>query len=247
MSSQTVRIVLVGDRTDAVVAHRAIPVALARAAHDAQRALDAQWLHTASLGPEMAARLADADGVWCVPGSPYANMEAALAAIGFARRSGVPFLGTCAGFQHAIIEYARSILGLTDADHAESNPLAHRPLITALSCSLVEVEGRVHLAGASRLRAIYGCDVATEAYHCNYGLDPRHTERFAHATMRITAHDDDGAARGVELIDHPFFVATLFQPERAALGGRSHPVVGAFVDAAAAAADRRHRARARAG
>jgi len=247
MSSQPVRIVLVGDRSDGVAAHGAIPVALARAAHDAGRAVDAQWLHTASLDPEMAARLADADGVWCVPGSPYANMDAALAAIGFARRSGVPFLGTCAGFQHALIEYARSVLGLTDAEHAESNPTAARPLITALSCSLVDVEGRVHLAHGSRLRAIYGTDEATEAYHCNYGLDPRHAERFAHATMRITAHDDDGAARGIELTDHPFFVATLFQPERAALEGRSHPVVNAFVAAAAAAADRRRGARTRAG
>lgn len=246
MPPQPVRLVLVGDRTDAVLAHRAIPLALDRAARDAQRAVDAEWLHTASLGPEMAARLADADGVWCVPGSPYANMDAALAAIGFARRSGVPFLGTCAGFQHALIEYARSVIGLTDAEHAESNPSAPHPLITALSCSLVEVEGRVHLAKGSRLREIYGCDVAAEAYHCNYGLDPRYTERFAHATMRITAVDDEGAARGLELVDHPFFVATLFQPERAALAGRSHALIGAFFNAAAAAANRRHRAPSRA-
>ena len=235
----SIRIVLVGDRSDAVLAHRAIPVALARAAHDVQRVVRAQWMHTGSSGPEMAARLTSADGVWCVPGSPYANMHAALAAIGFARRSGVPFLGTCAGFQHALIEYARSVLGLTDAEHAESNPEAEDPLITALSCGLVEVEGRVHLAEGSRMRAIYGCAAATEAYHCNYGLDPRHAERFAHASLRITATDDDGAARAVELADHPFFVATLFQPERAALAGRSHPVVGAFMQAAAAASDRR--------
>ena len=133
-----VHIALVGDRSDAVVAHRAIPVALDRAAREGGRTVDAEWLHTGSLGPEMAARLADAHGVWCVPGSPYVNMDAALTAIGFARRSGVPFLGTCAGFQHAVIEYARSVLGLTDADHAETNPEAERPLIAALSCGLVE-------------------------------------------------------------------------------------------------------------
>src|SRR6185437_12315895 len=199
MSSQPVRIVLVGDRTDGVIAHRAIPIALARAAHDAERVVDAQWLHTASLGPEMAARLADADGVWCVPGSPYANMDAALSAIGFARRSGVPFLGTCAGFQHALIEYARTILGLTEADHAETNPDAAHPLISALSCGLVDVHGRVHLAAGTRLHAIYGCDTAVEEYHCNYGLDMQQAGRFAHTSLRVSGVDDDGAARCIEL------------------------------------------------
>ena len=242
-----VRIALVGDRCDAVVAHRAIPVALDRAARDAGRTVDAEWLHTGSLGPEMAARLADAHGVWCVPGSPYANMNAALTAIGFARRSGVPFLGTCAGFQHAVIEYARSVLGLTDADHAETNPEAERPLITALSCGLVEVRGRVHLAAGTRLRAIYGSDVASEEYHCNYGLDVHQVARFDHSTLRVSAVDDEGAPRGIELTDHPFFLATLYQPERAALAGRAHPVVGAFFAAAAAACDRRHGMHARAG
>lgn len=242
-----VRIALVGDRNDEVVAHRAIPVALERAARDAGRDTQADWLHTGSLGPETAARLADADGVWCVPGSPYADMDAVLTAIGFARRSGVPFLGTCAGFQHALIEYARSVLGLTDADHAETSPNAERPLISALSCGMVEVRGRVHLAAGTRLRAIYGCDVATEEYHCNYGLDPRQVARFDDSSLRVSAVDDERAPRGIELIDHPFFVATLFQPERAALVGRSHPVVGAFFAAAAAACDQHRGARARAG
>ncbi len=242
-----VRIALVGDHRDAVVAHRAIPVALDRAARDAGRAVHAEWLHTGSLGPEMAARLADAHGVWCVPGSPYASMDAALAAIGFARRSGVPFLGTCAGFQHAVIEYARSVLGLTGADHAETGAGAERPLIAALSCGLVDVRGRIHFAAGSRLRAIYGCDVATEEYHCNYGLDPQQVARFDDSSLRVSAVDDEGAPRGIELTDHPFFVATLYQPERAALAGRSHPVVEAFFAAAAAACDRQRGARVRAG
>lgn len=237
--SSPVRIALVGDRSEAVIAHRAIPLALDRAARDAGRSADVVWLHTGALGPEAAARLADADGVWCVPGSPYANIDAALAAIGFARRAGLPFLGTCAGFQHALLEYARSVLGLTEADHAENNPGAAQPLIAALSCGLVEVQGRVLLKAGTRLRAIYGCDAAIEEYHCNYGLDPQQVARFAHSSLRVSAEDDDGAARGIELTDHPFFVATLYQPGRAALAGRSHPVVNAFFVAAAAACDRR--------
>jgi CTP synthase (UTP-ammonia lyase) len=93
------------------------------------------------------------DGLWCVPGSPYASMEGALNAIRQARESGLPFLGTCGGFQHALIEVARDLLGLADADHSESNPGGDVLLIDRLSCSLVGARGRLHVVAGSRLAA----------------------------------------------------------------------------------------------
>jgi len=84
-------------------------------------------------------------GFWCVPGSPYRDMDGALRTIRFARETRCPFLGTCGGFQHAVIEYARSVLGLTDADHMESNPDAELPLIIALACRLAPTTGRLIL------------------------------------------------------------------------------------------------------
>ena len=62
------------------------------------------------------------DGVLIAPGSPYESMSAALAAIGLARTDRIPLLGTCAGFQHVVIEYARSVVGIVDASHAETDP-----------------------------------------------------------------------------------------------------------------------------
>ena len=107
-----IRIGLIGDRNEAVVAHRAIDAALAMLP-DAEA--EAVWLHTSSIGD-----LASFDALWCVPASPYADTEAALGAIRYARENGVPFLGSCGGFQHAIVEYSRNVLGIAAADHAEN-------------------------------------------------------------------------------------------------------------------------------
>ena len=131
------RIGLIGDRNPDVRAHRAIPVALARAAEQLGVPAEETWLPTPRIPFIPDYMLGAFDGLWCVPASPYASMERALAAIQFARESGTPFLGTCGGFQHVLIEYARNVAGLLDAGHAESNPDVTTPVVTALACSLV--------------------------------------------------------------------------------------------------------------
>ena len=228
------RIALVGDFDPEITAHRVIPLALERARADANLALAWEWLGTDRVEPRAAAdTLAGFDGVWCVPASPYASTEGALAAIGFARRSGRPFLGTCGGFQHALLEYARSEWGIERPTHAETDPEATDPVIAPLACSLVEVTGAVRPLPGTRLAAIYGVDSALrEGYHCRYGLSPRYAARLAAGPLRVAATDDAGEVRAVELDGHRFFFATLFQPERAALEGRAHPLVTAFAHAA---------------
>jgi CTP synthase (UTP-ammonia lyase) len=226
------KIGLIGDRNDAVAAHRAIPQALALAAAHAGGGLEVTWLHTATLAGDVTGRLEEFAALWCVPASPYANPRGALGAIRFARESGRPYLGTCGGFQHALLEYARNVLGHAGADHAEEHPDAAMPLIASLSCSLVEQSGAVVFAEGSRLHGIYGTDRAREGYHCRYGLNPRYEELLAAGPLRIAARDEAGEVRAVELDGHPFFIATLFQPERAALRGAAHPLVNAFAAAA---------------
>lgn len=229
----TVRIALVGDRRKQVVAHRAIPETLSAIARGG-RPVPWEWIATERLaGAAAAERLAPFDAVWCVPGSPYASTEGALAAIRFARESGRAFLGTCGGFQHALMEYARACWGIASPAHAEIEPEAADPLITPLACSLVGEVGEVRIAAGSRLARVYGSDRAIEAYHCSYGVNPAHAARLASGPLRAVAHDANGEIRAVELSDHPFFVATLYQPERAILSGRVHPLVAALVAAAA--------------
>ena len=226
------RIALIGDHDPAVVAHRGIPLALGLAVGAAGQPVDWAWVHTSTLLGDVTALLETFDGVWCVPGSPYANTEGALDAIRVARERRIPFLGTCGGFQHALLEYAAAVWSVDAPAHAELDPSAADPVIAPLTCGLVERSGTIRFEPRSRLRAIYGSDEAVEGYHCNYGLNPAYAGRFATGPMRVAARDLAGDVRAVELDGHPFFVATLYQPERSGLEGRRHPLITAFVGAA---------------
>jgi len=225
------RIGLIGDYDPTVPAHQAIPIALRLAGERLALAVELEWVPTTEiLHPS---RVAGFDGLWCVPASPYRNMDGALLAIRFAREHRRPFLGTCGGFQHAIVEYARNVLGWADAEHAETAPDAIRPVIALLACALVDATDTVELRPGSRIAAAYGCDRATEGYRCRYGLNLKFQAALVSGPLRASAHDDRGEIRAVELDGHPFFVATLFQPERAALKGHFPPLVAAFVSASA--------------
>jgi CTP synthase (UTP-ammonia lyase) len=231
----SIRIGLIGDFNPQVKAHIAIPQTLALASQDLGRDVAVNWLATPLLERSGLALLSGYDALWCVPASPYASMDGALAAIRFARERGVPFLGTCGGFQHALLEYARSVLGLTEADHAESNPRAELPLIAPLTCALVEASGVIKLKAGSRIAAIYGVDEVVEQYHCSFGLDPHYLPLFEQSGMCITGEDNDGAARVFELADHPFFMGTLFQPERSAFAHTVHPLIRELLQSGAVA------------
>jgi CTP synthase (UTP-ammonia lyase) len=111
---------LVGDYNQSVPAHQAIPLALTRAADAKQVEVEFEWVPTGDINS--VSRISAFDGIWCVPASPYHSMEGALLAIRHAREAAIPFLGTCGGFQHAVIEYARNVLGWADAQHAETAP-----------------------------------------------------------------------------------------------------------------------------
>src|SRR5262245_50206181 len=230
-SPDPILIGLVGDYDAGVPAHRAIPRALALAERAIGSPIEFRWLPTETI--EGKTMLASFDGLWCVPASPYRSMEGALRAIRFAREHERPFLGTCGGFQHAVMEYARNVLGWGDAEHAETAPDAAHPVIVPLACALVEVTGSVKFRPGSRIAAAYGAAESTEGYHCRYGLSEAFRATLVSGALRVTAEDAAGDVRALELQSHPFFVATLFQPERAALTDRLPPLVTAFVRAAA--------------
>jgi CTP synthase (UTP-ammonia lyase) len=234
-----VRIALVGDYSPDVIAHRAIPRALDLAAGSIDCQVEPAWIATPELDRDAEQRLAGFHAIWCVPASPYASMDGALAAIRFARERAYPFLGTCGGFQHALIEYARNALGFAEADHAESNPDATMPLIAPLACSLAETTGTIVLHAGSRISAIYGRATVVEGFNCTFGVNPQYRALLSDGALHITGVDENGEARVVELAEHPFFIATLFQPERSALRGVVHPLIAAYLQAAAQFASRR--------
>jgi CTP synthase (UTP-ammonia lyase) len=229
-----IRVSLVGDRSDAVLAHTTIPKALKLAEAKVGQQVEVIWMGTDAVKDTSTLTAQKPHAIWCVPGSPYASMEGALASIRFARENRIPFLGTCGGFQHALIEYARDVLGIKNADHQESNPAASEPIISKLVCSMVERSERVTFATGSRLRQIYGATEAMEAYHCSYGVNPNMLARLQDLNLVFGCFYDHGEVRGLELRNHPFFIATLFQPERSSASGVAHPVITAFLRAALA-------------
>ena len=224
---------LIGDPSRAVTAHQAIPLAFERLRTELPADFSWEWIATRKIH-DAARELNRFAGLWVVPGGPYENMAGALAAIRFARESGRPFLGTCGGFQHALIEFARNVAGLPLADHAETNPAGPSLVVTPLSCALVEATGPLRLVPGSLIQQAYGRNEVSEGYRCRYGPDRAYRERFEQAGLRFTATDEEGAIRAGELPTdvHPFFVGTLFQPERAVMRGETPPLVRAFVRAA---------------
>src|SRR5215475_5654671 len=144
-----IRMGLIGEFNEQNKAHHAIGSAVNAAS---EGRVETTWVSTDSVGNSA---LAEFDGLWCVPGMPYRSADGALAAIGFARSHRIPFLGTSAGFQYALIEYARNVLGFVDADHQKSNPKAATPLISPLSLSMVGVKARVRFVPGSHLRRAY--------------------------------------------------------------------------------------------
>lgn len=151
-----VRLAIVGDRDPAFPPHRAVDATLARAAAARGVALRAEWVPTDAIADGGAALPGGFDGLWVAPGSPYRRLDGALLAIRHAREGRVPLLGTCGGFQHVVLEFARHVMGLADAQHAEIDPDAERAIVTPLGCSPAGQTMPVTLDAGSRVAGWYG-------------------------------------------------------------------------------------------
>jgi CTP synthase (UTP-ammonia lyase) len=217
------RIGIIGDFNPENPTHHATNQGLEHAAEALDRPFESVWLPTAQ-----AHDFGQFHGLFCSPGSPYRSFDGALLAIRFARENNIPFLGTCGGSQHLVLEYARNVMGIRDAAHAEENPQASRLFITPLSCSLVGKTMEVRVKAGSKAAAAYEGARPMEAYYCNFGLNPACQQQLERAGLDITGTDENGEARIVELPSHPFFVGTLFVPQARSLRGSPHPMVLAF-------------------
>jgi CTP synthase (UTP-ammonia lyase) len=227
-----IRIGVVGDYHDQNETHRATDAALDHAAQHRGLQADVTWIATSDVDGTAEQTLTGFEALWIAPGSPYQSMQGALEAITYARTRDLPLLGTCGGFQHVVIEFARNVAGIPDADHAEYDPTASRLLIDALACSLVGQVMDVTLAEGSITHRAYGASRATERYDCRFGLNPNYIQALTQSGLTISGVDQDGEARSVELPSHRFFVATLFVRQTSSAPGTPHPLIGAYLAAA---------------
>lgn len=162
-----INIALLGDRSDEVIAHRAIPLAIQLTADHLNLEVSSEWIHSNDIASHDLSRY---QRFWCVPASPYKHTKNIIDAIQFARESGTAFLGTCGGYQHAVLEYAQNVLGYQQAASAENDPNTTLPLINAMFCSLREKPGQIIIKQPSRLYSYYQDAVIEEQYNCGFGL-----------------------------------------------------------------------------
>jgi CTP synthase (UTP-ammonia lyase) len=135
-----------------------------------------------------------------------------------------------------LVEHARNVLGIADAVHAESSSDEGTPIVTALACSLEGVTIVVELTPGTTLARLHGdATTVAERTTCNYGLDPQHQWIASSGGLVVSGVDATGEVRAVERDDHPFFLATLYQPQLRSTPDEPHPVWLGFVAACAAA------------
>ncbi|MEY4550256.1 MAG: hypothetical protein RL685_6451 [Pseudomonadota bacterium] len=241
---ESLKVGIVGDFERTRFSHWATEAALYHAAARLGRPLTPCWFGTDLVQSRSAEGcLAGLDGIWGAPGSPHVSAQGMLDAIRFARESGVPYLGTCAGFQYALIELTRNVLGLSDADSAENESSSSHIVITPVSCPLpARREGGPQLSGSdavlpvagSQLAALCGSAPLQGEYNCNFEVNRGYLERWRAVGLRAAAHDALGALRAFELPERRFFLATLFQPQLSSRPDAPHPLVLGFLRACAA-------------
>jgi CTP synthase (UTP-ammonia lyase) len=223
---------VVGDYRPDAASHRATSAALDHAAEAQGIEVEVTWVPTREIGSSEEPVLGGFDGLLVAPGSPYRSMDGALSAITRARTGNVPLLGTCGGFQHVVLEFARNVLGVADAQHAEYDPYASELFVTPLSCSPAGQQMAVDVRSGTRAAASYRRSKTTEQYYCNFGLNLDYVDALTVGGLLVSGVDDEGEPRIIELPGHRFFLATLFVPQMASTPGSPHPLLASFVQAA---------------
>lgn len=242
--TEPVRIGIIGDFNPEFRSHHATNDALQHAARKLGTKVESAWIPTPSLvGSGAAAILDPFDGLFASAGSPYKSFDGMLKGIEFARVNNRPFLGTCGGFQYALIECARNVLGIADATTAEEDPKAKNIIIYPVACAVPnrapnapKLSGQVseiRLRPGSYLSTYYGTETIKEEFFCNYELNPDFEWTAMEAGFPVVARGPAGECRAIESPAHHFFVATLFQPQLSSTEKKPHPLVVAFVQAVA--------------
>ncbi|WP_094607105.1 CTP synthase [Sporomusa silvacetica DSM 10669] len=229
--SNFIKIGIIGDFESERPSHKATNEALNHCADYLGINLELQWLPTESLEKDTEKSISNIDGFWCAPGV-YKSTKGALNAIQFAREKDYPFIGTCAGFQHTVIEYARNKLGLNDAQHAEYDPDASNLIITALSCSLVGETRNIFISKNSRIYKFYNQTEVMERFSCNFGINPNYRKLIDESGFKVVGTDEKGEARILELPQNKFYIATLFQPQLSSLPANPHRLIVAYLTCA---------------
>ncbi len=240
----TVRIALVGKYVALHDAYLSVVEALTHGGIENDVKVEIQWVDSETVTDDNAADvLAGASGVLVPGGFGDRGVEGMISAIRYAREHRVPFLGICLGMQMAVIEYARSVCGWTDAHSSELSQTTTRPVIDLM----YDQRGITAKGGTMRLGAYtcrmtardtlshqaYGADEIAERHRHRYEFNNDYRQALTQAGLVLAGlSPDERLVEIVELKDHPWFVGVQFHPELKSRPNRAHPLFRDFISGA---------------
>lgn len=239
----TVKIGLIGKYVELKDSYKSISESFIHAGVVSKCSVEVKWIHSEKLTDEnIAEKLGDLDGILVAPGFGSRGISGKIQAIKYARENNVPFFGICLGMQCAVIEFARNILGWTDAHSTEIAEDSRYPVIDIMD----EQKKQSKKGGTMRLGAYkcqlksnskaylaYNTEIINERHRHRYEFNNSYLEQFENAGMIATGKNPEtGLIEIIELPDHPWFVGTQFHPEYKSTVANPHPLFVAFIKAA---------------
>ena len=244
---QTVKIGLVGKYVELHDSYISVNEALKHGGIATHSAVDIHWIDSETLegdDVDLDAILGDMDGILVPGGFGSRGIEGKINACRYARTHGVPYLGICLGMQIAIIEFARDVLGMADANSAEIDPSTTHPVIDILpeQKDVKDMGGTMRLGQypctlnpESKAYSLYGASMIYERHRHRYEVNNDYRPDLLNGGMIFAGTSPDNhIVEMVEIPDHPWFVAGQFHPEFKSRPNRPHPLFRGFVTAAAA-------------
>ena len=242
-ATEEVTIALVGKYVDLPDAYLSVVEALRHGSLSNDVKLDLRWIASDDMeGMLGSTQLEGVDGVVVPGGFGVRGIEGKIAAVRFAREAGIPFLGLCLGLQCAVIEFARSKLGLADANSAEFDPTSANTVIDLMDSQ----QGVEDLGGTMRLglyaarlvegtesRRLYGEELIYERHRHRYEVNNKYRKDLEDAGMVLAGlSPDEQLVEIIEIPEHPFFVGSQFHPEFKSRPDDPHPLFHGFIAAA---------------
>jgi CTP synthase len=247
---QSVTIALVGKYVDLPDAYLSVTEAMRAGGFAHRTNVETRWVTSddCETSSGVAQQLSDVDGIVVPGGFGVRGIEGKVRAISYARANGIPTLGLCLGLQCMVIEVARNLAGLTDANSAEFDPATEHPVIATMADQVDVVAGERDMGGTMRLGSYpaelspdslvaraYGETKVHERHRHRYEVNNAYRGQLEAAGMRFSGLSPDGRLVEFAELDrdlHPFFVGTQAHPEFMSRPTRPHPLFGALVRAA---------------
>lgn len=251
---KAVTIAMVGKYMELLDAYKSLNEALKHAGIHSRTKVQVRYIDSELIEKDGIEILDGVDGILVPGGFGSRGVEGKIRTVQYARENKIPYLGICLGMQVAVIEFARNVLGLSDANSSEFNDNGKNPvvgLITEWVTADGEVEQRAHdddLGGTMRLGAqlchlvdgsvvagVYGSETITERHRHRYEVNNTYVERLQAAGLSVGGWSaDKSLVEVVEIADHPWFIACQFHPEFTSTPRDGHPLFTGFVNAAIA-------------